>query len=196
MVIQSSWSKITNFVRMHRKTRSAQITSLRPQWTAARWFSRVKTQYSALVAAVRREIVQWSFNRACAEQSVRRDKPRPNNSASLRAAFGVRSSSAETNNAKRSGEHLIARAALRACTWCVSAIRTLLCARIVRKCEIGKSRVLRAVTFPHVATYGWFARSIFRMRNGERNIRLGLWGKISDRFDESVTVYLESLALV
>lgn len=71
---------------MHRKTRSAQITSLRPQWTAARWFSRVETQYSALVAAVRREIVQWSFNRACAEQSVRRDKPRPNNSASLSAS--------------------------------------------------------------------------------------------------------------
>lgn len=165
MVIQSSWSKITNFTGMHRKTRSAQIASLRPQWTAAR-FSRVETQYSALVAAVRRRArIAESYNDRLIGRTPNNwcvgDRPRQQLRIASRR-FGVRSSSAETNNAKRSGEHLIARAV--ACVHMMRIRNTHSArARIVRKCEIGKSRVLRVVTFLHVATYGWFGRSIFRM---------------------------------
>jgi len=65
--------------------------------------------------------------------------------ATILHRFGVCSSSAETNSARRSGEHLIARAV--ACVHMMRIRNTYSArARIVRKYEIGKSRVVRAVT--------------------------------------------------
>lgn len=104
---------------------------------------------------------------------ARAPPPRLVSSQQLRIAsrrFGVRSSSAETNSAKRSGEHLIARAV--ACVHMMRIRNTHSArARIVRKCEIGESRVVRAVTLVDrfACVFGNLRRS------GDRSFRVAKW---------------------
>lgn len=158
-VIQTGRSKITNFAGMHRKTRSAQIASA-GRSEPPRRFSRVETRniprwlpssVDARCRARRDARIAESYNdrligRASNNWCVARRIPRPTNSASLRAAPA----------SARLPQRQIARETVRRAFDCPCAVACVHMmrirntrsarARIVRKCEIGKSRVVRAVT--------------------------------------------------
>lgn len=182
MVIQNSWLKITSFVRMHRKTRSAQIASLRPQWTAARWFSRVW----------KRNIPRWwppfvaeSYNdrligRAPNNRCVGTDRGRttPHRFAPFSASARL-----PQRQITRNGPASIWLPVLR----CVRAHdaypQYALCSARVSSgnAKSGNRASYAPLRFRMLKLTASLQERSFVWRIGERNVRLGLWGKISGR---------------